>query len=48
MSKPKPVCGIGHLGIAVPDLDDAKPPGDKTKQSDGPFAAPRAVAFPTR
>jgi catechol 2,3-dioxygenase-like lactoylglutathione lyase family enzyme len=55
MSKAKPVRGIDHLGITVPDLDaasrffeeafDAKPLFDNIKRSDEPFAGAQAEAM---
>src|SRR5882762_10222642 len=55
MPKRKPVRGIDHLGITVPDLDaasrffeeafDAKPLFDNIKRSDTPFAGPEAEAM---
>ena len=55
MSQRKPVRGIDHLGITVPDLDaasrffeqafDAKPLFDNIKRSDQPFAGAEAEAM---
>ncbi|SRR5258708_2955003 len=55
MPKRKPVRGIDHLGITVPDLEvasrffeeafDAKPLFDNIKRSDTPFAGPEAEAM---
>jgi catechol 2,3-dioxygenase-like lactoylglutathione lyase family enzyme len=55
MSERKPVRGMDHVGITVPDLDaasrfftdafDAKPLYDSIKRSDQPFAGPKAEAM---
>ena len=55
MSTPKPIRGIDHFGMTVPDLDaasrfleqafDAKPLYDNIKRTDAPFEGPMAEAL---